>query len=413
DVLENLQEAGIRKHEDVIIVPNCIQPKFTKSFKDTDRAEPDVDTVVNVKNIFILNTHCPLWEQINTLIETDLKCEDVNIRTASMMFLVEYARELASACVSRPNDADDNIETQQYKNLDLTKVNEWWITVLVQHVQMATNDQCHAVRAHACDFLSYIPASVFSSLPTEKKNFCIKILLNFSKDEDESPNVRAAACRGLGVYILFPSLQQDTKFASDMALTVIQQINPSNVNQGVTPRNANLNEFLINVLWAKIVKAGLSASNDNDKVRPNGVRALGSIIHVLPTNFIIREESGLIKDVVMALIKNFESGSLKVRWNACYAASNMLHNPNFPIGQKSNTWSVQLYDALIRAVQTSKNFKVRINASLALATPTTRDKYGDEQLKNQLLATYRHLVSISTYSDQKHIEPFIERFTKW
>ncbi|CAG8856132.1 37023_t:CDS:2, partial [Gigaspora margarita] len=87
--------------------------------------------------------------------------------------------------------------------------------------------------------------------------------------------------------------------------------NPSNVIQGVTPRNANLNEFLINVLWAKIVKAGLSAASDNDKVRPNGVRTLGSIIHVLPTNFIIREERGLIKEVVMALIKNFESGSLK------------------------------------------------------------------------------------------------------
>ncbi|CAG8711283.1 33766_t:CDS:2, partial [Racocetra persica] len=293
-------------------------------------------------------------------------------RTASMMFLVEYARELAAACGSRQNDAEDgNTETQQYQNLDLTKAFEWWITALVQYVQLATSDKCHAVRAHACDFLSYIPASIFSSLPTANRSFCIKILLNFSKDE--SQNVRAAACRGLGVYILFPSLQQDTKFASDMALTVIQQINPSNVN----PRNANLNEFLINVLWAKIVKAGLSASNDNDKVRPNGVRALGSIIHVLPTNFIIREESGLIKDVVMALIKNFESGSLKVRWNACYAASNMLRNPNFPIGQKTNTWSVQLYDALIRAVQTSKNFKVRINASLALATPTTRDKYGD------------------------------------
>ncbi|CAG8572438.1 22578_t:CDS:2, partial [Dentiscutata erythropus] len=36
-----------------------------------------------------------------------------------------------------------------------------------------------------------------------------------------------------------------------------------------------------------------------------------------------------------------------------------------------------------------------------------------EQLKNQLLTTYQHLISISTYSDQKHIEPFIERFTKW
>ncbi|KAF0524602.1 ARM repeat-containing protein [Gigaspora margarita] len=412
----------------------------------------------------------PLWEQLNILIERDLKCEDVNI-TASMMFLVEYARELAAACGSRQNDAEDgnDEQTQQTKNLDLTKVSEWWTTVLVQHVQMATNDKCHAVRAHACDFLSYIPANIFSSLPTEKRNFCIKILLNFSKDE--SATVRAAACRGLGVYILFPSLQQDTKFASDMALTVIQQMsdqnllvrvrsswalgnlcdtmvilsNPSNVIQGVTPRNANLNEFLINVLWAKIVKAGLSAASDNDKVRPNGVRTLGSIIHVLPTNFIIREERGLIKEVVMALIKNFESGSLKVRWNACYATSNMLRNPNFPIGQKTNNWSVQLYDALIKAVQTSKNFKVRINASLALATPTTRDKYGDittfikilqavvtslenidnlagtgfsevkyqEQLKNQLLTTYQHLISISTYSDQKHIEPFIERFTKW
>ncbi|CAG8437478.1 9765_t:CDS:10 [Scutellospora calospora] len=396
----------------------------------------------------------PLWDQINPLIEIDLKCEDINIRTASIMFLVEYARELAAACGSRQNDAEEsNSETQQYQNLDLTKVFEWWIAVLVKHVQMASNDKCHAVKAHACDFLSYIPANIFSSLPN--RNFCIKILLNYSKDE--SANVRAAACRGLGVYILFPSLQQDTKFASDMALTVIQQMsdqnllvrvrsswalgnlcdtmvilsNPSNISQGVTPRNANLNEFLINVLWAKIVKAGLSAANDNDKVRPNGVRTLGSIIHVLPTNFIVREERGLIKDVV--------------RWNACYAASNMLRNPNFPIGQKSNTWSVQLYDALIRAVQTSKNFKVRINASLALATPTTRDKYGDittfikilqavvtslenidnltgtgfsevkyqEQLKNQLLATYQHLISISMYSDQKHIEPFIERFAKW
>ena len=55
----------------------------------------------------------------------------------------------------------------------------------------------------------------------------------------------------------------------------------------------------------------------------------------------------------------------------------MLRNPNFPIGSKSNNWSIPLYEALIRVVRTSKNFKVRINACLALSTPTTRAKYGD------------------------------------
>ena len=86
-------------------------------------------------------------------------------------------------------------------------------------------------------------------------------------------------------------------------------------NQGMSSRNTNLNEFLINVMWARIVKAGLAASNDNEKVRPNGVRTLGSIIHVSPTNFLEREERGLIKDVVLTLIKNFESGTLKVCLN--------------------------------------------------------------------------------------------------
>jgi len=166
-------------------------------------------------------------------------------------------------------------------------------------------------------------------------------------------------------------------------------------------------------MWARIVKAGLAASNDNEKVKPNGVRTLGSIIHVSPTHFLEREERGLIKDVVMVLIKNFETGILKVcclycffskvtlcklkglslfftinkkvRWNACYAAANMLRNPNFPIGSRSNNWSVLLYESLIKVVQTSKNFKVRINACLALSTPTTRAKYGDTVMLCKIL----------------------------
>ncbi|CAB4383085.1 unnamed protein product [Rhizophagus irregularis] len=406
------------------------------------------------------------WEHINPLIIADLASEDEKIRTAAMTFLVEYAKEQAAFGGGNRNTGgdDERIMVQEVQKEIIPEVFLWWDSVITQHIQGSSIDDCHAVRALACDFMSHIPSNVFSALSVEKRNFCTKTLLGFSKFEN--PGVRAAACRGLGVYILFPILQQDT-FASDMALSVIQQMadpnilvrvrsswalgnlcdtmvllsNPAN-NQGMSNTNT---EFLIKVMWTRIVKAALSASNDNEKVRPNGVRALGSIIHVSPTNFLEREERSLIKDVVLSLIKNFESGTLKVRWNACYAAANMLRNPNFPIGSKSNSWSVQLYEALIRVVQTSKNFKVRINACLALSTPTTRAKYGDtvmlckilqvivtslenvdnltgtgfsevkyqEQLRNQLLNTYHHLIDISVINDKRFIEPFIQRVNEW
>ncbi|CAG8515802.1 5172_t:CDS:10 [Diversispora eburnea] len=346
----------------------------------------------------------PMWLQINPLIELDLKVEDVNIRTAAMNFLVEYARELAAVCGSRQNDSEEDGIIQQFQNIVMPEVFQWWTAVLSNHIQLTSVDKCHAVRALSCDFISCIPANIFSSLPSEKKNFCIKILLGFAKDE--SQNVRAAACRGLGVYILFPELQQDTKFASDMAFTAIQQMSDSNLlvrvrsswalgnlcdtmvilsnpeNNNV--RNTNLNEFLINVMWVKIVKAGLSASNDNDKVRPNGVRTLGT--------------------------------------------ANMLRNPNIPIGLKTNSWSTLLYESLIRVVQTSKNFKVRINACLALATPMTRVKYGDItilcKILHAIVSSIENVDNLSNtgfcevkYQDQlrtqRFIEPFIERVNQW
>ncbi|CAI2176297.1 4075_t:CDS:10 [Funneliformis geosporum] len=397
------------------------------------------------------NIVSPAWKHINPLIVNDLACEDEKIRTAAMTFLIEYAKEQAVALDGSNKNIDEDVMVKRVQKAVTSEVFQWWISIFDQHIQSATIDKCHAVRALTCDLISHIPSDVFSEISVEKRKYCIKILLGFSKDE--SPNVRAAACRGLGVYILFPCLQQDTKFASDMALSVIQQMSDQNIlvrtrnnNQGISNKNTNLTEFLINVMWARIVKAGLAASNDNEKVRPNGVRMLGSIIHVSPTNFLEREERGLIKDVVMILIKNFETGTLKVRWNACYAAANMLRNPNFPIGLRSNNWSIPLYESLIKVVQTSKNFKVRINACLALSTPTTRAKYGgdtimlskilhavvtslekidnltgtgfsevkyQEQLRNQLLNTYHHLINISSVSDKDFIESYIQRVNAW
>ena len=53
----------------------------------------------------------------------------------------------------------------------------------------------------------------------------------------------------------------------------------------------------------------------------------------------------------------------------------MLKNPDFPIGDPY-PWTKAIYTALIHSLLQCRNFKVRINACLALATPTCRDQYG-------------------------------------
>lgn len=47
--------------------------------------------------------------------------------------------------------------------------------------------------------------------------------LLFSLVSDTDTNVRASACRALGVFILFPSLREDPMFVSDMTKAILLQ----------------------------------------------------------------------------------------------------------------------------------------------------------------------------------------------
>lgn len=63
------------------------------------------------------------------------------------------------------------------------------------------------------------------------------------------------------------------------------------------------------------------------QLRPNGVRALGSIISVSPIEFLNVGQGNLLQEAVTVLIKNIEGGSLKV----CFAAGLHLFWLNFDI----------------------------------------------------------------------------------
>ena len=68
------------------------------------------------------------------------------------------------------------------------------------------------------------------------------------------------------------------------------------------------------------------------------------------------------------------AGMMKTRWNACYALVNTLQNP--VLSPADSTWGADLFSTLTSVVVHCKNYKVRINATLALAQCTSRSSYG-------------------------------------
>lgn len=113
------------------------------------------------------------------------------------------------------------------------------------------------------------------------------------------------------------------------------------------------------------------------------MRAIGSLLRITPQEYFENTRiMSLVRNAMEALVKNIETGSLKTRWNACHATSNMLLNKHFPIGFMQGggiyPWTGSLFQALIGSLIHCKNFKVRINACLALTRPLKRDQYGDK-----------------------------------
>jgi hypothetical protein len=128
--------------------------------------------------------------------------------------------------------------------------------------------------------------------------------------------------------------------------------------------------------------------------------------------------------ILTELIATVGDPNVKVRWNGCYGIGKTISNPNLvtTAGSIAPLTAIAI-QALCSAIQSDQNFKVRIQASQALSTPTAKILYGNslpivwtsvinalqvvhlvddfeqfkysQQLKEQLLLTLRHLIRIS------------------
>ena len=223
-------------------------------------------------------------------------------------------------------------------------------------------------------------------------------------------------------------------FVADTANSIITALTDSNCGMQLRASWAlgNLSDSLVvnksnsphfvtdfsDVLLGRLFSVSLKAASENDKVRSNVVRALGNLLRFVKqstydkSHFVQHVSNsvecllkcstqGMMKTRLVTLLKNCQilyiknagiQSSISIyrhfvpttttnadicnlhRWNSCYAIVNMLHNP--VLSPADATWAVQLFTTLTDVMRQCKNFKVRINATLALSTCSVRACYG-------------------------------------
>ncbi|XP_053313681.1 HEAT repeat-containing protein 6 [Spea bombifrons] len=278
------------------------------------------------------------------------------------------------------------------ERVDVDQATTLWNMILSGPLSVALQNEQHpTLQASACDALSTVLPEAFSSLPDDRQILCITLLLGLN--HSENPLVKAAAARALGVYILFPCLRQDVMFVADTANAILMSLNDKspNVRAKAAWSLGNLTDTLIvnmdnlglnfqeefsDMLLLKMLKSATEASKDKDKIKSNAVRALGNLLHFLQPYHIIKPTFyETIQSSIQCLIAAvLGDGTMKVKWNACYALGNIFKNSALPLGKSE--WTADAYSALTSVVKSCKNFKVRIKSAMALSVPMSREQYG-------------------------------------
>ncbi|XP_074635862.1 HEAT repeat-containing protein 6-like [Acropora palmata] len=341
-----------------------------------------------------------------------LKDSDSSITLGAIKLLEELARSL-----------NNELSNDEPERLAISKeqVLYFWqellrgpLTKILQDGMPASGPLCYL----AVDCLSNVGDVILSELPVNMRMLCITLLLGLSDDDDK--NVKASSIRALGVFVLYPCLKEDVLFVADTANKVLSamtdqrlivrmraawslaNISDSLVSNMSSENSAFMDDFTDMVLL-KLLNTSITAADDHEKVKSNAVRALGNLLRYIRTASL--EKTGVMEAVekaVQALIRNVGFGLMKVRWNACYALGNLFRNHCLPIG--SAPWTSDLFVALGNVICDCKNFKVRINAVIALSVPPERRYYGDaySHVYTALIESLKGTEKITDFSEFKY-----------
>ncbi|RKP14741.1 armadillo-type protein [Piptocephalis cylindrospora] len=258
----------------------------------------------------------------------------------------------------------------------------WWEAVIEQMIQPYADISPPRTKSALCEVISYVSSKVVEQLNRAQRVFLITYLLGTA--EDASASVRAAACRSLGIWVALA--REDELFLLDAANSLLSRGSDEGINVRIRASwaLANLCDTLFDYpetrmtvlsvrMESRIARLGIKYCGDNDKVRPNGVRILGNILHLSPKA--LSHDPQLQTLALESMMRNISVGTFKLRWNTCYALGRAFANPSLSLG--AHPLGCEVIPMLGKAMSQGKNMKVRISACVALkALGGDRSRYG-------------------------------------
>ncbi|KAF1327114.1 Heat and armadillo repeat-containing protein, partial [Globisporangium splendens] len=425
------------------------------------------------------------WRRLADFMLTAFQDPDPNVRLQAVKILENYIKG-DSANRIEPASAEDTgaHSTAAAGTSGVSRcANHRWLynaqeclDFMATHLIRAFRDTSHHVRASVCacftllrpnDWVqlrgkqSRLPVLAKSAVTNHSLDMYTNIFLQTPKDS--SPVVRGAGFRLLGSLCLAPVFKT-REFASAVVTLALESLGDSTLNVRVRgawalgnvcttlgpevvskveapapnePPQLLLYELLPVFQMRLIVERMLVYINDNDKVASSVARTLGLVCRWICFEPFVKILSArdrsvlddLLGQTMVVLATKINSGSPKVRWNACHAIAKVLLCPGLPLA--SVTWAPAVFQALISAIAQQENFKVRISASSALRVSGSRSGYGafyraalrattdaletasdlkdvtefkyKEQLETQLSFTLVHLIQIAAEEDDQVI----------
>ncbi|KAI8608319.1 hypothetical protein BC830DRAFT_17017 [Chytriomyces sp. MP71] len=258
---------------------------------------------------------------------------------------------------------------------EVTRI-RWWSDLIETWVKPALSDSLFALRALALDTLAHVPPMCFQDLPTDLQLLCTDQLLYMLKDPNES--VRSSCSATLGQFVTVEYFSRNTNFIDSLArrlavlvgdADLLVRIRASwalaNLADCVVTHSDVLAGVLDEELYRDLMASFVLFARDNEKCRSNGVRGIGGLLRIANQACVEIQ----VQDAIECICKN-------VRWNACYAAYNLFNGVSLHRLKDASSHHnrlASLINALITALKTSKNYKVKINAAQALGVPTVYD----------------------------------------
>ena len=215
--------------------------------------------------------------------------------------------------------------------------------------------------------------------------------------------IRSSSVRALGVYVTFNSLKEDQNFLNDLSqclLTLLNNDTNNLVRQKAAWSLSNLSEVLVEnadklgkpftdefnlTVWLRLLDASSNTcARESDKLKSYLVRTIGNLIRYI-TGFDTETIGKELKDlsrVEKTITKSIETlcqcrnvKMLKVKWNLSHAIGVAMHSfSSWQLQLENKKWLLMFYDTLLDLFTQSNNFKVRINACIALMTVSLVDK---------------------------------------